>query len=152
MSDHHGALSIRPAAKPDEATIKRMVRSEGLDPTSLKWQHFLVAEAEGDDGTSHIVGIGQVKEYPGCQELGSLVVLPEFRGRGIAGDLIRALEARAGRPLYLLCRDNMQPYYERFGYEWIPFWRAPRPLLLKLLFTRLFLLARIRIVLMWKPK
>jgi amino-acid N-acetyltransferase len=141
------AVNIRPAAEADEATIKRMVRAEGLDPTSLKWQHFLVVEVDGK-----VVGIGQVKEYPGCQELGSLVVLPEYRGQGIAGELIRSLETRAGRPLYLLCRDRMQAYYERFGYELIPIWRAPRPLLLKLLFTRLFLLAGIRIVLMWKPK
>jgi N-acetylglutamate synthase-like GNAT family acetyltransferase len=140
-------VNIRPAVKADDASIKRMVRSEGLDPTSLKWQHFLVAEAD-----SGIVGIGQVKEYPGCLELGSLVVLAEYRGQGIGGELIRTLEARAGRPLYLLCRDRMQPYYERFSYERIPISRAPRPLLLKLLFTRLFLLAGIRIVLMWKPK
>jgi amino-acid N-acetyltransferase len=143
-------LNIRPAVEADDATIKQMVRGEGLDPTSLKWQHFLVAEEDGGDGTSHVVGIGQVKQYPGCLELGSLVVLPEYRGQGIAGDLIRALEARAGRPLYLLCRDKMQPDYERFGYQWIPIWKAPTPLLIKLLFTRLFLLAGIRIIAMRK--
>lgn len=138
-------LNIRPATKQDDATIKQMVSKEHLDPTSVKWQHFLVAERDGK-----IVGIGQVKEYPGCQELGSLVVLPEYRGRGIAGELIKALEARAGRPLYLTCRDRMQHYYERFGYQRIPILKAPRPILVKLLFTRLFLVFGVRIVLMWK--
>ena len=138
-------MNIRPASAADDATIKRMVRGEGLDPTSLKWQHFLVAEEDGK-----VVGIGQVKQYPGCQELGSLVVLPEYRGQGIAGDLIRALEARARRPLYLLCRDHMQAYYERFGYQWIPIWKAPAPLLIKLVFTRLFLLAGLRVVVLRK--
>ena len=142
MSD---AVTIRPATQQDEATIRRMVRAEGLDPTSLNRQHFLVAEAK-----RKVVGIGQIKEYPGCQELGSLVVLPEFRGSGIGADLIAALELRAGRPLYLLCRDQMQPYYERFGYRQIPIWKAPLAILWKLLASRLFLLFGVRIVLMWK--
>lgn len=145
------AFHIRPATAHDDATIKRMVRSEGLDPTSLDWRHFLVAEHEGTgDGTPRIVGIGQVKEYPGCQELGSLVVLPEYRRHGLAGQLIAALEARAGRPLYLLCRDRLQPFYERFGYQRLPMRQAPFPLLLKMLAARLLLLFGIRVVLMWK--
>jgi amino-acid N-acetyltransferase len=138
-------LDIRAATEQDDATIKQMVSREHLDPTSLKWQHFLVVEHDGK-----IVGIGQVKQYPGCQELGSLVVLPEYRGQGIAGELIPALEARAGRPLYLTCRDRMQGYYAGFGYERIPLWKAPPAILWKLLFTRLFLLFGVRIVLMVK--
>lgn len=141
MSDLH----IRPATEQDDAIIKQMVSREHLDPTSVKWQHFLVAERDGK-----IVGIGQVKEYPGCLELGSLVVLPEYRRQGIAGELIRALEAKAGRPLYLTCRDRMQDYYAGFGYRQIPIWKAPPAILWKLLFTRLFLLFGVRIVLMVK--
>ena len=147
---HMSDLQIRPATEQDDATIKQMVSKEHLDPTSVKWQHFLVAERDAGDGTSQIVGIGQVKQYPGCLELGSLVVLPEFRGQGIAGELIRALEARAGRPLYLTCRDRMQGYYAGFGYERIPILKAPSAILWKLLFTRLFLLFGVRIVLMRK--
>jgi amino-acid N-acetyltransferase len=141
MSDLH----IRPATEQDDTTIKQMVSREHLDPTSVKWRHFLVAERDGK-----IVGIGQVKEYPGCLELGSLVVLREYRGQGIAGELIRALEARAGRPLYLTCRSRMQHYYAGFGYERIPILKAPPAILWKLLFTRLFLVVGVRIVLMVK--
>ena len=110
-----------------------MIRAERLDPTSLDWRHFLVAEAPVEDGTGAIIGIGQVKHYPGCLELGSLVVLPEFRGQGIAAALIAALEARSGRPLYLLCRSEMEAFYQRFGYDTISFWQAPLVLRLKLL-------------------
>jgi amino-acid N-acetyltransferase len=138
-------INLRPATEQDDAAIKQMVRKENLDPTTLKWQHFLIAEQNGQ-----MVGIGQVKEYAGCQELGSLVVLPEYRRQGIAGELIKALEARAGRPLYLTCRSTMQQYYARFGYQWIPIWKAPPAILWKLLFTRLFLVFGIRIVVMWK--
>jgi amino-acid N-acetyltransferase len=138
-------LNIRSATQQDDTIIRQMVSKEHLDPTSLKWQHFLVAERDGQ-----IVGIGQVKAYPDCQELGSLVVLPQYRGQDIAADLIHALEARARRPLYLTCRDTLQPYYERFGYQRIPIMHAPRSILWKLLISRLFLLFGVRIVLMVK--
>ena len=70
-----------------------------LDPTTrLHFEHALVAEVDGE-----VVGVGQIKHHPGCQELGSLVVLPEYRRQGIAAQLIAALEAEAERPLYLIC-------------------------------------------------
>jgi amino-acid N-acetyltransferase len=138
-------ITIRPATEQDDAAIKQIVRQEYLDPTSLNWQHFLIAEHDGQ-----LVGFGQVKELPGCQELGSLAVLPAYRRQGIAGELIRTLEAHAGRPLYLTCRRQMQHYYARFGYERIPIWTAPKAILWKLLFSRLFVLFGIQIVLMRK--
>lgn len=120
-------VHIRPARASDTPTIKRMVRQARLDPTSLKWQHFLIAE---DEASGETLGIGQVKVYPGCEELGSLVVTPQHQGEGIGAALIAALEAQAGRPLYLLCTHLMAPYYLRFGYQTIP-WRAA-PWFLKL--------------------
>jgi amino-acid N-acetyltransferase len=119
---------IRPARADDQQTIKRVVRAARLDPTALDWRHFMIAEIDG-----RVVGIGQIKELPGCQELGSLVVLPAHRGQGIAAQLIQALESRAGRPLYLMCHDRMEGYYVRFGYKVIGFWQAPWFLRLKLL-------------------
>ena len=60
------------------------------------------------------------------------------------------LEARAGRPLYLLCQRGMAPYYARFGYEIIGFRQAPGILRLKLMPTLLFRLFGVRIMLMCK--
>lgn len=119
-------IEIRDASAADSATIKRMVRQARLDPTSLNWEHFLIAEHAGE-----IVGIGQIKEYPGCQELGSLITSDDYQGQGVGRRMIAALEARAGRPLYLLCAAHMEPYYHRFGYETIPWWEAPAFLKLK---------------------
>jgi amino-acid N-acetyltransferase len=138
-------VQIRAAVEQDAARIRQMVRDEQLDPTSLDWRHFLVAEQDGQ-----IVGIGQIKEYPGCQELGSLVVLREYRDQGIAGQLITALESKAGRPLYLLCRERMEPYYQRFGYQTISFWQAPAVLKLKLIPALLLRVFGIRVLVMEK--
>lgn len=138
-------INIRSATIADEEIIKQMIRKARLDPTSLKWQRFLIAEYENE-----IVGIGQVKQYPGCEELGSLVTKKAYRGQGIGGKLIAALEELAGRPLYLLCASHNESYYLRFGYETISWWDAPNFLKLKLSPTLLFRLFGIRVLIMRK--
>lgn len=122
-------IEIRPPKADEHETIRRMVRAAGLDPTTrLHFEHVLVA---ADD--DKVVGVGQIKHLRGCQELGTLFVLPEYRQRGVAGRLIAGLEAQAERPLYLLCVDSMTRYYARFGYQCISFAEAPGALKLKLL-------------------
>jgi amino-acid N-acetyltransferase len=123
---------VRAATEQDASIIRKMVWAEQLDPTSLNWRRFLIAEVDGK-----IAGIGQVRKHPDCEELGSLIVLEEYRGQGIAAQLIAELEARAGRPLYLDCGSHMIPYYERFGYKSISYWDAPRSLKLKLFVPQL---------------
>lgn len=142
MSDD---ITFRSATKQDEKTIKRMVHAARLDPTSLKWQNFMVAEHAG-----RVVSIGQIKQYPGCQEMGSLVTLKSHQGRGIASRMIAELEARAQRPLYLLCESKMEPFYQRFDYETIGYWQAPAFLKLKLTPALLFRLFGIRVLVMRK--
>ncbi|MFN8376242.1 MAG: GNAT family N-acetyltransferase [Anaerolineae bacterium] len=136
---------IRAAQAHDAPLIKKMVSDEQLDPTAIKWQRFLIAEVDGQ-----IAGIGQVRKHRDCEELGSLIVLKAYRGQGIAAQLIEQLEARAGRPLYLDCRDRMIPYYERFGYKVIRYWDTPLTLRLKLLFPMMFRVFGIRVVSMRK--
>jgi amino-acid N-acetyltransferase len=138
-------ITMRPAQATDAATIKALIWREHLDPTSLKWQNFLIAECEGQ-----IAGIGQIKRYPSCNELGSLVTQHQYRGRGIAAKLIAALEAQAGLPLYLLCASKMEAYYQRFGYQTISWWAAPAVLRLKLAPTFLFRIFGIRMLVMLK--
>lgn len=46
-----------------------------------------------------------------------LEVLPEYRGRGIGGELVRRIVEELG-PVYaidLLCDDSLVPYYQRLG-------------------------------------
>lgn len=133
-------LRIRPATAADEKNIKRLIHAAHLDPTSLKWQNFLIAEIEGN-----IAGIGQIKRYPGCEELGSLVTLPQYRGQGIARELIAALEARAGRPLYLFCESKMETFYQQFGYVCISYGQLPGFLKMKFMLPLLLRVFGIRV-------
>ena len=106
--------SLRRAIEADQPIIRRMVRAEWLNPRDVHWQNFLVAE---DETEKRIIGIGQIRMHGALKELGSLIILPEYRGLGLGAALIEALEARAGFPLYLMCAGNKVPYYRRFGYE-----------------------------------
>ncbi len=122
-------ITIRPPHESEYEAIRRMVKSARLDPTTrLHFEHVLVAKVDGQ-----VVGVGQIKQLNGCQELGTLFVLPEYRGQGIAAQLIAGLEARAERPLYLLCVNTMKDYYARFGYRVISVWEAPTALKRKLI-------------------
>lgn len=123
MSD----VEIRRAQAEDEATIKQMVKEEQLDPTSLKWQQFMIAEKDGE-----VVGIGQVRLYSRCHELGSLAVKKEYREQGVGGMLIKALLENESGDVHLECLPHNINYYGKFGFKRIPWWRAPMPLILKI--------------------
>jgi amino-acid N-acetyltransferase len=107
-------ISLRPADAADEPAIRAIIRTEGLNPLSIHWNNFLLAE----DSQHRIAGIGAVKTHgDGSRELASIAVLPEWRGRGVARTLIEALITRERGPLYLTCRDTMTGFYERFGFR-----------------------------------
>jgi N-acetylglutamate synthase-like GNAT family acetyltransferase len=103
--------TIRPATEADQATIRRLIREANLNPMSLNWPNFVVAEEDGA-----VVGIGQVKSHrDGSRELASIAVVPARQGSGIGSAVIRTLLAREAGVLHLTCRRTMQGYYERFG-------------------------------------
>jgi len=140
MSDVH----IRPAVAVDQSMIKQMVGDEHLDPSSLNWSHFLVAELN-----SEIVGIGQVRPYPKCRELGSLVVNAPYRGTGVGAKLVNALLERESGDVYLECQSKNESYYNRFGFQKIPRKEAPPPLKNKSMIVGLIMLVvGVRIIIM----
>lgn len=105
-------LHIRPARREDQRLIRRLVMGAGLDPSTLKWKNFLLAEMDDE-----VVGCGQLKPYRGGPELGSLVVRKAWRGQGIGGALIEALLTQESGMVYLICQEKLVTYYERFGFE-----------------------------------
>jgi amino-acid N-acetyltransferase len=124
-------IHIRRASVDDQETIRRMVFDAELDPTSLHWSQFMVAETDSGE----IVGAGQIR--PRGHELGSIVVLPTYRNQGIAGRIITALLADETDVVYLECEKHMRGYYARFGFEEIAWWRAPFPLNVKHVYLKM---------------
>ena len=105
-------MNIRPATQADQKTIERIIRDAGINPMSLDWRRFVVAE---DDDA--IIGVGQIKPHDdGSRELASIAVIPERQRQGIASEIIRALLANEQGDLYLICRDELESFYARFGF------------------------------------
>jgi amino-acid N-acetyltransferase len=123
-------LSLQPGCKLRKATsrdmrsLKWLVFSAILDPTQLRWQQFWVIESQGD-----VIACGQLRNFAQAQELGSLVVTPAWRGRGLATLLIQHLITQATEPLYLECLgERLAQFYNRFGFMQIDFENLPKSL------------------------
>ena len=124
-------LTIRPATQADQATIRRLIKEANLNPVSLEWPNFVVAE----DGQA-IVGIGQVKTHgDGSRELASIAVIPARQSQGIGSAIIKALLAGEYGIVHLTCQPQLQAYYERFGFrrldprEWPTYFKRLLPII-----------------------
>ncbi len=113
---------IRPALAVDARTIRWITNLVQNNPTGLSWRRFIVAV----DGEDKVIGCGQVKAHSdGSSELASLAVLPEWRGKGVARKIIeQLLEQYPGR-LYLTCRSQLEPLYQKFGFQTIKYAEMP---------------------------
>ena len=116
-------FKLRPASDEDAAAIRSLVRAGQINPIGLNWERFMVAENE--DG--EVIGCCQVKPHrDGSNELASLVVHPDWRGQGIARELIEHFLSANRGDLYLMCRSNLAPLYEKFGFQAVPREELPR--------------------------
>jgi amino-acid N-acetyltransferase len=107
-------VTLRSAAQQDAGIIRRLVQQARINPTGLDWQRFIVAETE----TGQVIGCAQIKPHQdGTRELASLVVIPEWRGKGVARALIEDFIAREKETLYLMCRAGLIPFYTKFGFK-----------------------------------
>jgi len=107
-------IKLRPATEADSQTIRALVHLGRINPTGLDWPRFLLAESpEGE-----VVGCGQIKPHrDGSYELASIVVHPDWRGRGVARRIIEELLAGHPGDLYLMCRSELGSLYEKFGFH-----------------------------------
>jgi len=106
--------ALRPASAADAARIRRIIALVQNNPLSLNWQHFVLAT----DREDRIIGCGQVKQHAdGSQELASIAVLPEWRGKGIARRIIEHLLEQYPGTLYLTCRSQLGSMYQKFGFQ-----------------------------------
>lgn len=106
--------SIRLATEADQAAIRRLIKEANINPMSLNWPNFVVADDEGA-----IVGVGQVKAHgDGSRELASIAVVAARQGQGIGRAIIETLLAREpSAVLHLTCRRELEGFYERFGFR-----------------------------------
>lgn len=115
-------MTIGPAVAGDSAAILSLVRAERLNPNDLRWSNFLVAK-EGDA----IVGAVQIRRHrDGSRELGSLVVVRDRRGAGVAGRLIDAALAREAGAVHMVTGKEHAAHFGRWGFVAVRAIDAPR--------------------------
>lgn len=113
---------LRKATSGDQWSIRLLVFSAKLDPTQLNWQQFWVIECD-----ENLVACGQLRNFSGAQELGSLVVASGWRGRGLGTLLTQHLINTATQPLYLECLgERLAQFYSRFDFVPISFEDLPQ--------------------------
>ncbi len=124
---------LRPARAQDTWPIRKLVLAAKLDPTQLRSQQFWIIECDG-----RMVACGQLRSFPGAQELGSVVVAPGWRSRGLGTYLVKHLVESATQPLYLECLGSkLAMFYAGFGFVSVDWQDLPRPLKLKFSFSAL---------------
>lgn len=122
MSDT--VYSIRRAMADDEPAIHALVRRERLNPHHLHFCNFVVA-ISGDE----LIGASQIRHHrDGSRELGSVVVAPPWRGRGISARIIAFLLEGEANVVHVITRRRHAHHYERWGFEPIPPRLAPSPI------------------------
>src|SRR5690349_1217827 len=108
-------FSIRPAERTDLDAVSRLLQASDLPTVGIEANitDFLVAHAGYD-----LVGVVGM-EY--CRDYGllrSTAVMPEWRGKGVARQLVEQIigraEARGVRALYLLT-TTAESYFPSFG-------------------------------------
>lgn len=118
---------LRRASAKDIWTIRKLVLSAMLDPTQLRPSQFWAIECD-----RHVVACGQLRSFSEAQELGSVVVVPAWRDRGLGTYIIEHLITQATQPLYLECLgDKLARFYHRFGFEPVSWQELPRSLKFK---------------------
>ncbi|MFA5013659.1 MAG: GNAT family N-acetyltransferase [Candidatus Paceibacterota bacterium] len=104
--------------------ILELLRSVRGDGRKISASQFLTAKEK-----NKIIGCVRVKELKDCLELGSLVVSPEYRNKGIGSKLVRSILLKEKRrPVYLLCFDKTACFYSKVGFSKIKTNLVPKTL------------------------
>ena len=114
---------IRPALESESMQIRDLINLVGINPTGLDWRRFIVVVNQN----GQVVACGQVKPHGAdIRELASIAVHPEYRGCGLARNVIQVLLRENSRPMYLMCMSHNGPMYEKFGFRVIAENQMPR--------------------------
>lgn len=63
-----------------------------------------------------VLSFVSVKKHGSSHELGTVYTYPQHRSKGYASELIAYVLQRY-QPIWLLCKRQMLPYYEKFGFQ-----------------------------------
>lgn len=118
------AVTYRSASAKDLTYILEIIKSVSGDYKDIVPEQFLIAEDK-----NKIIGCVRIKKMADYFELASLAVLPKYRSRGIGSNLvIKILKNFDNRPIYLLCSEKRESFYQKLGFEIIEDGKLPNPM------------------------
>lgn len=107
---------LRKARQADMMQINSVAKEYDLDSNDMSFEQFIVAEESG-----RIVGFGRLLPREGCVELGTIGVVEEYRGKGIAKKIIKELidivQAGRDRPQQIFLTTLIPSFFEQFGFK-----------------------------------
>jgi amino-acid N-acetyltransferase len=119
------AASYRLAETGDREAIRALLDAERLPSSDLAASGVVLLAAKTQD---RLVGCVGIEPHSDAGIIRSLVVAPEYRGRGIARTLVSRAETLASergvRRLYLLSEGAVE-FWSRIGYVAVPRTEAP---------------------------
>jgi N-acetylglutamate synthase-like GNAT family acetyltransferase len=112
--DNSSFVRIRRAQALDQTSIRALICKARINPLGLHWRRFKVAVDQG----GNVIGCGQIKKHrDGSRELASIAVARSWRNKGIASSLIHRLLSTEMNPVWLMCRSELMPFYEKFNFR-----------------------------------
>lgn len=112
-------IELQPASPADRPAICTLLQSENLPVVDLSpdLAHFFIARDNGQP-----IGLIGLDPYGANGLLRSMIVLPDYRNKGLAGELIAKLESHARnlgiRQLYLIT-NTAEAYFQEKGFQCI---------------------------------
>ena len=112
------AVSYQPATPGRWLEVVRLLSEAGLPTDDLDPGHLAAFEL-AIDATGRIVGVAGMEFLGGGALLRSLAVAPDWRGRGLAAQLVARRESAAvaaGAAMIYLLTTSAGGYFRRLGY------------------------------------
>ncbi|HEY0139858.1 MAG TPA: GNAT family N-acetyltransferase [Thermoanaerobaculia bacterium] len=106
-------MKLRVALPDEEAWLNARYAEVGFQRSDLSRDLQIIAELDGERaGTGRLVPLGE-----NAVELGGMLVLDRFRGRGVAKKIIEELLRHAnGREVYCIPFTDLEPIYAAAGF------------------------------------
>jgi len=111
-------MKLRNAQPSDMEDINNIALKYDLDSNDMKAEDFIVAEENGS-----IIGFGRLWKHDDAVELGTIGVVEEYRGKGVAKMIIQALlewhnvNAVRERHLPIYLTTLIPEFFEQFGFK-----------------------------------
>ena len=115
-------MFITRATRHDRDDVRELIEAQGWDPEHLNEGTTLIARDGPVAGCVRLIEVA-----PQTVVIDDLLVREDKRGQGVGAQLMKAAMNNRGGTLYLVCHEDVIPFYERFDFTRTTFEDLPEP-------------------------